>query len=133
VAILAASALWHLPGEARRLRSDIEAGRRGAVYRELQPVRTVGLDDRLFRAAPRLIPSGARFYVLTGPEATIEDPLVLRWAPRFARYQLLPRRLTSTVTTADWILSYGGRVPAREVDRVYTVGPGLTVARRATR
>lgn len=130
VAVLAITAATQWPSQARHLRSDVQVGRReGTLYRELQPARTVGLSDpRLFLTAERLLPVDATFAVVTGRRAAIDDPLVLRWVRRFARYRLLPRRLVNDPREADWVLSYGGRLPAGvRVSRVVRVSPGVAL------
>ena len=71
-----------------------------------------------------MLPKDATFFVVTGPRAAIKDPLVLRWVRRFARYRLLPRRLVADPREADWILSYGGRLPTRlRAYRAIRIGP----------
>lgn len=128
VGALTLTAIWEVPDQARRLRSDVEVGRgRDVLYRELQPARTVGLPDlRVFLAAERVIPRDDTFFVVTGSGAAIKDPLVLRWVRRFARYRLLPRRLVSDARSADWIVSYGGEIPRGvRAERVIDVGPGI--------
>jgi len=128
VGALALTALQGFPDQARRLRSDIEVGRGTSVlYRELQPARTVGLPDlRVFLAAEQFIPPDSTFFVVTGPGAAIKDPLVLRWVRRFARYRLLPRRVVSDPRAADWIISYGGKIPPGvPATRVIDVGSGI--------
>jgi hypothetical protein len=132
VVTLGVTAVAYLPDQARRVRSDVQVGRRtGADYRELQPARTVGLSDlRPFLAAERVLPRDATFAVVTGPQAAIKDPLVLRWVRRFARYRLLPRRLIDDPHEADWVLSYGGRLPPGvEASRLIRVAPGIALYR----
>jgi hypothetical protein len=132
VLLLGSLTLWEAPTQARRFRSDIEAGGgRSPLYRELQPARTVGLGDpRLFLAADRLVPREATFAVVTGRRAAITDPLVLRWVRPFARYWLFPRRLVRDAARADWILSYGAdlSVLGLRFARMVVVGPGIALA-----
>jgi hypothetical protein len=130
VAVLGITAVAHWPAQARHLRSDVQVGRQSStIYHELQPARTVGLSDpRLFLTAERLLPKDATFAVVTGPNATIKDPLVLLWIRRFARYRLLPRRLVHSPRQADWVLNYGGRLPAGVLaSKVIRISPGVSV------
>jgi hypothetical protein len=132
--VLAVTGLRSLPDQARALHSAIEVGHRDSrLDREQQPARTVGLTDpRLFLVAERVVPLDATFLVTTGPRADIKDPLVLRWVRRFARYRLLPRRLVRYPQEAEWILSYGGRVPAGvRVKQVFPVSPGVRIIEAA--
>lgn len=127
---LVVTALAVVPGELRRLRSDIEVGGQGRHYRELQPARTVGIQDlRLFVLADATLPADARFYVATGRRYGIE-PAADEWVRHFARYWLLPRRLTSTAAEADWVLAYGAdpRALGVPVSRVSTIRPGIALA-----
>jgi hypothetical protein len=88
----------------------------------------------LFLTAERTIPLDATFFVATGPEAPIKDPLILRWVQRFALYRLLPRRLVERAGDADWIVSYGSELPPPgiRVGRVITVSPGVWLAEVAS-
>ena len=134
VVTLAVLALWHVPTQVRTLRSDVEAGRRGTLYRELQPARSVGLGDlRLILAAEQAIPLDASYFVVTGNRAALTNPNVLSWVRRFARYWLLPRRLAGRVEEADWVVSYGVDLAATGVrfERIVRVGPGLSLAKVA--
>jgi hypothetical protein len=123
--------LWHAPTQARQLKSDVEAGARSELYRELQPARTARLaDPRLFVAAQSLIPEDALYFVMIGKRPVVSDPVVRRSVRPFARYWLLPRRLTRDVAEADWILSYRAdlRASGLRFERVVPLGDGMSLA-----
>lgn len=131
VAGLATLTLWHAPAQLSQLKSDVEVGGRSELHRRLQPARTVGLGDpSFFVAVERIIPPEARYAVMTGAGAGVSDRMVLRWVRRFARYWLLPRRLTRPREGAEWILAYGvdPRSSSLRLARVIPVGPGVSVA-----
>jgi hypothetical protein len=124
-------ALWYAPAQARQLRSDVEAGDRSEQYRELQPSRTGQIaDPRLFVAAQRLIPADARYFVMVGKRPVAANPVVHRSVRPFARYWLLPRRLTQDIEKADWILSYHAdlRASGLRFERVIPLGGGMSLA-----
>ena len=126
--------LWYAPAQARQLKSDVEAGARSEQYRELQPARTAQIaDPRLFVAAQRVIPEDASYFVMIGKRPVVDNTVVRRSVRPFARYWLLPRRLTRDIAEADWILSYRADLRASGLifERVVSLGAGMSLAKVA--
>lgn len=57
-------------------------------------------------AARRLLPSSARYAVLTGPEVRVSTPVTLVSVPTYSRFWLLPRREVP-LRDAGWLLCFG--------------------------
>lgn len=122
---------WHVPATFRSTRQAVLAVRGlTPVERTLLPARSFDISTELFLAADRELPRGATFYVATGNGIDVSSPNVLPKTPIFAAYWLLPRRMTSDVRQADWVLSYGGDLTALGLDytRVIEVAPGQQLA-----
>jgi hypothetical protein len=131
LALAIATTLWKLPGTFREINDEVrglEAA--GALERQLAGVRRVDADTRVFVRARRLIPPGARYAVVTGPNVQVSNAVTLPAIAPFAGYWLLPRRQVPYAADADWVLSYGGDLSTLglEYGRVVEVSPGVALA-----
>jgi hypothetical protein len=130
-AVAIGTGLWHVPGAVRAVYRDVgELRTATALDRQLSGARSVDVDTRVFVEARRLIPSDARYAVVTGPNVNVSNSATLAAVRPFAGYWLLPRRRLIDVSEADWVVSYGGDLSALGVEyvRIVEVARGLAVA-----
>jgi hypothetical protein len=96
-------AVKQLPSSLRATQTRIDANEGlSPVERELDPARAFGVNQELALRAEALMPRDAVFYVAT---TTGQAGAVA--APPFYAYWLLPRRHTSDLASARWVLSLG--------------------------
>jgi hypothetical protein len=124
VALLAA--VWELPSSLRATQAHITttAGL-SLAERELAPGLAYGVHADLAVRAAQVIPRNAVFYVATGSGAGSVA------SPPFYAYWLLPRRHTSELGNADWIVNFGADASTLgvKVDVVLDLGGGAQVLR----
>jgi hypothetical protein len=135
LAVLVAAAVgvsvWRLPGLFRGTdRAESAVAGLTRQERELLPGRSFDLTTQFFLDAAQVIPPGATYLVITGEEASPSHPIVLFKAPVFAGYWLLPRRLTTDPSKADWVVAYGGKISTLGLRyrRVLSPLPGYVLA-----
>src|ERR671918_1730337 len=117
VALLAAAALVaaaaRLPNSVRASDAQIsQTAELSPLERELYPTRVYGLNPTLILRADEVLPRDAVFNVVAGPGMLSGHAM----AAPFSAYWLLPRRYTTDVTRADWILSFGADPATLGVD-----------------
>jgi hypothetical protein len=115
VALLAVPHDWHASQPLAASRAE----------RLAAPVRSIGLDPRLFPAARRIIPPDGVYTILADRTLPwrIRDGLEAQ-APLW----LLPRRHTPSLTGAGWVISLGGDLgPSSRYVRIVHVGPRLDI------
>src|SRR6478672_4610969 len=124
--------VWRVPGTYRSSQQAVDAVHGlSRTERMLLPARTYDISTDIFLAAAQEMQDGATFAVVTGNGVSVSSPLVLEKVPIFAAYWLLPRRKTSGLSGAKWILSYGGNLNTLGLDykRVVDVAPGEQLAK----
>ena len=129
--LLLAGSAWQLPQTFRQLRLDIGTARHWtAAEREAAPARSIGVPEHVLPRAAALIPPGATFEVITGPEVEADSPFALAGIRSLAASELLPRRQTGDPATADWVLSYGGDLASLDLRfrRRLELAPGVVLA-----
>jgi hypothetical protein len=131
LALAVGTALWRLPDAFRSLNDEVQGLQTASVVeRELAGVRRVDADPRVFVVARDVMPSDARYAVVTGSGAEVSNAVTLPAIAPFAAYWLLPRRQVADVHAADWVLSYGGDLQSLglQYERVVGVAPGIALA-----
>jgi hypothetical protein len=125
-AIALLAALWQLPDSLRSSQERIDANAPlSAQDRELEPARANSVHGSLAVRAAEVIPEDGVYYVATGGQPGSDA------APSFYAYWLLPRRQTSDLGAAGWVVSFGAD-PAKlgvPTDVVVDMGGGAEVLR----
>ena len=99
-----------------------------ATDRQLELADTLGISRAFVLAATRLVPAGAAYSVVTGPNARARSSLTLTGLPAYLQNLLMPRR--SDGGARDWLLCYGcDLAQAGPVTVAWREG-GLVIARR---
>lgn len=129
--MVVATVLWQAPQsfvDAVRdvsSRSDLtEAERR------LAPVRANDLPVEAFTGAADAIPAAATYHVVVGENLPLHGNQEIALTP-LLRYWLFPRRWTSRLEDADWVIAYGASTETLGVpvgERQVEVSPGVVVA-----
>lgn len=100
-----------------------------ATDRELELADTLGISRSFVVAAKRLVPAGASFAVVTGPNAHARSSLTLTGLPAYLQNLLMPRIALEGGGT--WLLCYGCELDkAGPLDIVWR-RDGLVIARRS--
>lgn len=98
--------------------------------RVLREARGADVDTGLFLLARTLIPSGAPYYVATGPRVAVSTPVTYAAASGLAQLYMLPRIQVGDPRLASYVVSYGGdpRALGIRIGRIWPYKPGLEVA-----
>lgn len=130
VALMLVLALDELPDSVRAAEAQVAQNEGlSPLERELAPTRAYGLPAALVLRADELLPEDAVYAVVTGAGMLSGHDA----AAPFSAYWLLPRRRTTDLRRAEWILSYGADPGTLGVDVtvVEDLGQGLRLLRRA--
>jgi hypothetical protein len=102
VAVALIAAVRQLPRSLHSAQAQIDTNANlSPLQRELAPAYAYGVHADLAVRAAEILPRNAVFYVATGGQPGSDA------APPFYAYWLLPRRHTSDLQTADWIVDFG--------------------------
>ena len=126
VAIALVAAVKQLPSSLRSEQAQVETNAGLSLLdRELAPAHAFDVHESLAVRAAEVLPPDAVFYVATGSGAGSVA------APSFYAYWLLPRRRTSEVGSAGWIVNFGADATTLGVkfDVVADLGGGAQVLR----
>ena len=96
------------------------------AQRLAEPVRSIGLDPRLYPAARRIIPPDGVYTIVTDPALPWQTSHGLEAEGGF---WLLPRRHTPDRSKAGWVISLGGKLgPRSRYVRIVHIGPRMDIA-----
>ena len=103
VGLVLLAAVKQLPKSLRAAQAQVSTNAGlSSLDRELAPAHAFDVHESLAVRAAELMPRNAVFYVITGTGAGSIA------APPFYAYWLLPRRRTNDLSSADWIVNFGG-------------------------
>ena len=131
LAVVVATVLWQAPQSFVDAVREISSRRDlSEAERALAPVRANDFPVEVFTGAAAAIPADATYHVVVGDNLPLQGTQEIALTP-LLRYWLFPRRWTSRLEDAEWVLAYGAStetlgvpVGARQVE----VSPGVVVA-----
>ena len=125
------TALATLPGRFAAVNAQVSSlAALTPTERVLRGARGSDVDTGLFLLARTLIPSGAPYYVATGPRVGVSTPVTYAAASGLAQLYMLPRIQVADPRLAFYVVSYGGDPGALgiRIAKIWRYKPGLEVA-----
>lgn len=100
-----------------------------ATGRELELADTLGISSAFVLAAKRIVPAGASFSVVTGPNAHARSSLTLTGLGAYLQNLLMPR--VALEGGGAWLLCYGCELGKEGPVEIVWRQDGLVIARRS--